>query len=77
MVMRQAGWILLVGSAIGLMLSFFAGRMLANLLFGVKVSDVLTLTGASMLLMATGLGAAYIPARRAASVDPMQALRTE
>ncbi|MGA8443480.1 MAG: ABC transporter permease [Candidatus Sulfotelmatobacter sp.] len=77
LVMRQAGWILLVGSAIGLMVSFFTGRMLADLLFGVKVSDVLTLTGASMLLMATGLGAAYIPARRAASVDPMQALRTE
>ncbi|HXM11712.1 MAG TPA: ABC transporter permease [Terriglobales bacterium] len=77
LVMRQAGWILLVGSVIGLMVSFFAGRMLANLLFGVKASDVLTLTGANMLLMATGLGAAYIPARRAASVDPMQALRTE
>ena len=77
LVIRQAGWILLVGSAIGLMASFFAGRMLANLLFVVKVSDVLTLTGASMLLMATGLGAAYIPARRAASVDAMQALRTE
>ena len=52
LVIRQAGWILLVGSAIGLMASFFAGRMLANLLFVVKVSDVLTLTGASMLLIA-------------------------
>jgi predicted permease len=77
LVMRQAGWILIVGSAAGLALSFFASRMLANVIFGVKATDALTLTGATVLLMAIGLGAAFIPARQAAGVNPMQALRTE
>jgi hypothetical protein len=77
LVMRQAGRILLVGSAIGLAVSFFASRMLASFLFGVKAHDLLALSTASLLLFGTGLAAAYVPARRAANVDPMQALRTE
>lgn len=77
LVMSQAGRILLVGSAIGLAVSFFASRMLANFLFGVKAHDILALSVASLLLFGTGLAAAYVPARRAANVDPMQALRTE
>jgi predicted permease len=77
LVMQQAGWILLTGSAIGLMVSFFSTRMLAGFLYGVQAHDTLTLSAAILLLLGTGLAAAYVPARRAASVDPMQALRTE
>jgi predicted permease len=77
LVMRQAGQILLVGSAIGLAVSLFSSRMLANFLYGVKAHDAVTLSAASLVLVGTGLAAAYIPARRAANVDPMQALRTE
>jgi predicted permease len=77
LVMREAAWILSAGLAIGLMISAFASRMLASMVFEVKSYDALTLTGASGLLLASGLAAAYIPARKAARVDPMQALRTE
>ena len=77
LVMQQAGWILLTGSAIGVVVSFFSTRMLAGFLYGVQAHDTLTLSAAILLLLGTGLAAAYLPARRAASVDPMQALRTE
>jgi len=77
LIMRQAGTILLLGSAAGLLISIFASRMLENLIFGVKAHDPLTFIAASVLLIVVGLTAAYIPARRAARVDPMSALRTE
>jgi ABC-type lipoprotein release transport system permease subunit len=77
LVMRQAAWILSAGSALGLAVSFISTRMLASFLYGVQAHDTLTLTAASLLLLGAGLAAAYVPARRAASVDPMQALRVE
>jgi ABC-type antimicrobial peptide transport system permease subunit len=77
LVLREAGWILCAGLAFGLTISVFASRMLAGMVFEVKPYDALTLTGASGLLLASGLAAAYIPARQAARVDPMQALRTQ
>jgi len=77
LVMRQAWWILLTGSVIGLTVSFLSSRMLASFLYGVKTHDALTLGAASLLLLGIGLAAAYVPARRAARLDPMQALRTE
>jgi predicted permease len=77
LVMRQAWWILLTGSVIGLTVSFLSSRMLASFLYGVKTHDALTLGAASLLLLGIGLAAAYVPARRAARLDPMQALHTE
>jgi predicted permease len=77
LVMRQAGWMLLAGSTVGLMLSYFSSRVLENFLYGVKSHDASIMGAASLLLLGAGLAAAYVPARRAASVDPMKALRTE
>ena len=77
LVMRRAVVILISGSAIGMAISFAATRIISNLMYGVQAYDAITLTGATSLLALTGLLASYIPARRAASVDPMQALRTE
>ena len=75
--MRQAGVVLLFGSAAGLLISIFATRILRNIIYGVKAHDVFTLIGTSLILITAGLAAAYFPARRAAHVDPIQALRTE
>jgi predicted permease len=77
LVMRQAGWTLVAGSMVGLMMSYFSSRMLGSFLYGVKTHDALTMGTAILLLLCAGLAAAYFPARRAASVDPMEALRTE
>jgi predicted lysophospholipase L1 biosynthesis ABC-type transport system permease subunit len=77
MVMRQAGWLLLAGSTIGLGLAYFAGRLLGGFLYGVKPHDGWTMLAVSVVLICCGLGAAYLPARQAASVDPMEALRAE
>jgi predicted permease len=77
MVMRQAGWMLLAGSAVGLGLAYFASRLLGSFLYGVKPHDAWTMVAVSVALICCGLGAAYLPARRAARVDPMEALRAE
>jgi ABC-type lipoprotein release transport system permease subunit len=53
------------------------GRFLSGLLFGVSPHDPATLAGAMVLLTAAGLLASYLPARRAAHVDPIVALRRE
>ena len=53
------------------------GRAVASLLYGVKAHDVTTLAVAALVLIAVALGASWIPARRAARVNPMLALRHE
>lgn len=65
------------GVAIGLMGSALAARSLTSLLYGVSALDPLTLGSASVVLIAIALAACALPARRAAKIDPMQALRTE
>jgi len=77
LVMRQAGWMLLCGSAVGLGLAYFTSRLVGSFLYGVKPHDAWTMVAVSVLLVGSGLGAAFVPARRAAKVDPMEALRAE
>ena len=67
----------LVGISIGLIASLALTRMMKSLLFGVSVTDPLTLTLIVFLLIAVALLACYLPSRRAARVDPMVALRNE
>jgi ABC-type antimicrobial peptide transport system permease subunit len=53
------------------------GRLIASMLYGLKSYDPLTLGGAALLLAFVALAASWIPARRAASIDPIKALRHE
>jgi putative ABC transport system permease protein len=77
MLLGQAGRLLLAGAAVGIVLSYAAARLIASFLYGVKPHDVGTILAVTALLLACGLTAAYVPARRASRVDPMEALRTE
>ena len=67
----------LTGVAIGLIGTMMAARSLASLLFGISALDPVTLGTASVALIAIALAACALPARRAARIDPMQALRSE
>ena len=75
MVVRQGMSLALSGAAIGLALAAGASRLLGSLLFGVAPADPLAFGGSALLFVVIGLVACLVPARRAAHVDAMQALR--
>lgn len=77
MVMCNAAWMAIMGIVIGVGVTLELGRLMASLLYEVKFWDPVALAGAALVLMAVALAASWIPARRAAGVDPMQALRHE
>lgn len=66
-----------IGSAIGLVIALFAVRLMASLLFHVSAIDPLTYAAVTLGLLATAFLASFVPARRAAVVDPVDALRAE
>jgi putative ABC transport system permease protein len=77
LVLKNAALLLALGLGGGLFASWFATRAIQSFLFNVGGHDPLTIASVCVLLAVCGLIAAVIPARRAASIDPMQALRTE
>jgi putative ABC transport system permease protein len=77
MFVRQAGRIGLIGLTTGLVLAVALARMLSGVLFGVDAFDPWLFAGTGAVLLAVVLVAAYLPARRAARVDPVVALRVE
>jgi predicted permease len=77
LVLGQGLVLTLAGLAAGIVASLALTRYLKSVLFGVTATDVLTYAGAAFLLCLVSLVACYIPARRAARVDPMEALRYE
>jgi ABC-type antimicrobial peptide transport system permease subunit len=77
MVVRKGMLLVGVGVGVGLLASFGASRFMAGLLYGVSALDPLTFVGVPGVLCAVALLASFIPARRAASVDPMMTLRAE
>jgi predicted permease len=77
LVLRQSLVMASVGLAAGLLLSFMAGRALRSLLFGLSPYDPVTVVTAAAVLLAMSIASGLVPARRAARVDPIVALRYE
>jgi predicted permease len=76
-VLQQGLILTIAGLSVGLVASLFLTRFVRTMLFGVGSSDLLTFSTVAVVLGVVALFACYLPARRAAAVDPMQALRTE
>ena len=76
-VLAQGSRLIVIGLAVGLIGALVMGQLLAGLLFGVSAMDLRALLGVVVLLLIVTLLACYIPARRAARIDPMVALRCE
>ena len=77
LVLREAIILACVGLGIGLVGAFFIGRALHSAVYGVGSIDFAAIAAVSLVLLSASLIASWIPARRAAQVEPMQALRIE
>jgi predicted permease len=77
MVLRQVGWMAAIGMPVGLAAAIALGLAASSLLFGLEATDVRSLTLSVGVLSCVLLAASYLPARRAATVDPMKTLRAE
>jgi putative ABC transport system permease protein len=77
MVLRESLLLVVIGSVIGLAAAFATTRLISGMLFGLTPNDPLSLAFATSLLLVMGALAGWLPARRAANVDPLIALRYE
>jgi putative ABC transport system permease protein len=77
MVLKQGMGMALIGTAVGIVLSFLLFRGLSSVLYGVKSTDFVTLSAVSAILLAVAFAASYVPALRATRVDPVVALREQ
>jgi predicted permease len=77
MILREATWISLAGIAVGLGAALVLARAVQSMLYGLQPADPVSLISGALLLVAVGLAASWLPARRAASVQPVEALRHE
>jgi ABC-type antimicrobial peptide transport system permease subunit len=77
LVVGQGMAVAVAGAGAGLLAALLLTRLISTLLYGVKATDPMTYAGVAALLLAIALLASYLPARRAAHIDPMRALRAE
>ena len=77
LIVREGAWLAGLGVAVGIAASLFITRLLSSLLYGVSAMDPITFAGVAVLLSLVALLASYVPARRAAKVEPVVALRYE
>jgi predicted permease len=77
MIVRESLYLVAAGLIVGLPLAWFTSKLMASMLFKLSTHDPLSFAAAGLGTLAVSIAAALIPARRAASVEPMQALRSE
>jgi macrolide transport system ATP-binding/permease protein len=77
LVLRSALWQIVFGLTLGVPAALFAGYLMASQLYHVQAYDPVALGGSALVLNLCAAVAAFIPAHRAASIEPMRALRTE
>jgi len=77
MIVNQGLKMVLIGVSLGIVLAFATTRLMERLLYEVKPTDPLTFAGVAFLLVGIALLACWLPARHAAKIDPMEALRHE
>jgi predicted permease len=77
MVVREASWMVAIGVIVGLGAALALGRLIGSMLYGLNSWDLATFATAGALLILVALAATWLPARRAAGLDPMKALRHE
>jgi predicted permease len=77
LILKEASLLAAIGLGIGLAGSVFVGRTMQTTLYGVGAMDFSVIVSVGVILFVTALFASYLPARRAAGIDPMKALRTE
>lgn len=77
LILKEAGWLTALGTVAGLLCSLAAATLMRKLLFGIRSWDLPTLAAVTAVLAISAMLASYIPAHRAASVNPVEALRVE
>jgi ABC-type antimicrobial peptide transport system permease subunit len=77
LVLRRASWLTAAGISAGLLLAFGLAHLAANLLRGVRPDDPVVFATITAVIAMVALASSWIPARRAAGIDPMKALRSE
>jgi ABC-type antimicrobial peptide transport system permease subunit len=77
MILRESTWLALAGILVGVCAALLLTRLVQSMLYGIQPNDPATIAGGVVLLLIVALGASWIPARRAARVQPMEALRHE
>jgi ABC-type antimicrobial peptide transport system permease subunit len=77
MILRESTWLAVAGIVAGVGVALLLTRLVKSMLFGIESYDPPTLAGGVLILLAVALAASWIPARRAAGVQPMEALRHE
>ncbi|MFC5863937.1 ADOP family duplicated permease [Acidicapsa dinghuensis] len=77
MILREAMWVSIAGIVVGLTAAMLLGRAIKSMLYGLQPADPLSFSSGALILIVIGLAASWIPARRAARIQPVEALRHE